>query len=99
MYRRFYPIDAKIQTGLMLTDVQKKVLRTVQGNPGISQTGIAKKLGMSRKIIHYHIKLLADAGFINVETVGRETNVHYIGGLDLDTAPGSEGMSSPKPAT
>jgi DNA-binding MarR family transcriptional regulator len=99
MYRRFYPIDAKIQTGLMLTDVQKKILRTVQGNLGISQTGIAKKLGMNRKIIHYHIKLLADAGFIHVETSGRETNIHYIGGLDIDTNLGLEGASSSKAAT
>jgi DNA-binding MarR family transcriptional regulator len=99
MYRRFYPIDAKIQTGLMLTDVQKKILRTIQGNPGISQTGIAKKLGMNRKIIHYHIKLLADAGFIHVETAGRETNIHYVGGLDIDTSLGSESVSSSEPTT
>jgi DNA-binding MarR family transcriptional regulator len=84
MYRRFYPIDAKIDTGLILTDVQKKILHAVQGNPGISQTGIAKKLGITRKIVHYHIKLLADAGFVHSETVGRETNLHYLGGLDLD---------------
>jgi DNA-binding MarR family transcriptional regulator len=84
MYRRVYPIDAKIDMGLILTDVQKKILHAVQGNPGISQTGIAKMLGITRKIVHYHIKLLTDAGFVHVETVGRETNLHYLGGLDLD---------------
>lgn len=86
MYRRFYPIDAKIDTGLILTDVQKRILHMVQDNPGISQTGIAKKMGITRKIVHYHIKLLADAGFVHVETVGRETNLHYLGGLDLEAA-------------
>jgi predicted transcriptional regulator len=90
MYRRFYPIDTKIETGLILSDIQKKILRTIQGNPGISQTGIAKNLGQTRKIVHYHIKLLADAGFVHVETVGRETNCHYIGGLDMDVNNGQK---------
>ncbi len=94
MYRRFYPIDAKIDTGLILTDIQKNILHTIQDNPGISQTGIAEKLGQTRKIVHYHIKLLADAGFVHVEAVGRKTNCFYQGGLDLDSPLQGRGIPS-----
>ena len=92
MYRRFYPIDAKIDTGLILTDIQKNILHTIQDNPGLSQTGIAQKLGQTRKIVHYHIKLLADAGFVQVESAGRETNCYYLGGLDLDVSGTAKGL-------
>ncbi len=88
MYRRFYPFDAKIKNGLILTDIQKRILQTIQGVPGISQTGIAQKIGQTRKIVHYHIKLLADAGFVQVESIGRETNCYYVGGLELDASSG-----------
>jgi DNA-binding MarR family transcriptional regulator len=90
MYRRFYPIDFKIGSGLVLTEVQDKILREIQRSPGISQTGIAKNIGLNRKIVHYHVKLLSDAGFIHVETIGRETKINYVGGLDMDVTAGSD---------
>ena len=84
MYRRFYPIDARIETGLILTEVQKRILHTIQDTPGISQTGVARELGITRKIVHYHIKSLTDAGFVHTETTGRESSCYYLGGLELD---------------
>ncbi len=92
MYRRFYPIDAQINTQLVLTDVQEKILRSISKTPGISQTGIGNNLGLSRKIVHYHIKVLSDAGFVHVETNGRETRCYYLDGLDLDS--GVSGIES-----
>jgi len=84
MYRRFYPLNAKIETGLILSDVQEKILQTIKSKPGISQTGIASNLGLARKVVNYHIKILSDAGFVNVETLGRESKCYYLDGLNFD---------------
>ena len=33
------------------------------------------------------IKILSDAGFVNVETVGRSNKCYYLDGLDFDKSP------------
>jgi DNA-binding MarR family transcriptional regulator len=83
MYRRFYSISAPINTKLILSSVQQKILRLIKDIPGISQAEIARKLGLARKVVNYHIRILSDAGFVNVELDGRESQCYYLSGLDL----------------
>ncbi|WP_455391777.1 winged helix-turn-helix transcriptional regulator [[Eubacterium] cellulosolvens] len=82
MYRRFYPISAQIDTGLILTDVQRRILKLIQGTPGISQADISRNLGYTRKVVYYHVKILENAGFVHVEPAGRESQCYYLDGLD-----------------
>lgn len=85
MYRRFYPKNAVVKTGLILTDVQERILRTIQATPGISQSGIARNLKLTKTVVNYQVKILSNAGFVHMETVGRESQCYYLDGLDLDT--------------
>jgi len=80
-------MKAPINTGLILSEVQENILDLIRKSPGISQTGIANKLGLARKVVSYHIKILSDAGFVNVETVGRSNKCYYLDGLDFDKSP------------
>jgi DNA-binding MarR family transcriptional regulator len=82
MYRRFYPINAPVQTGLVLTDVQKRILEAIKKTPGISQSALSRNLGYTKKVVYYHVKILSNAGFIHVEASGRESQCFYIEGLD-----------------
>jgi DNA-binding MarR family transcriptional regulator len=100
MYRRFYPKDAVIQPKLILNEVQHRILKLISNIPGVSQVSLAKNLKVTTKVVNYHVKILANAGFIHVQQVGRETQLYYLDGLDIDAPPGpdSEGVSSPKAA-
>jgi uncharacterized protein YegL/DNA-binding MarR family transcriptional regulator len=73
MYRRFYPMDTKIDIKLILTKIQERILNRVKTNPGVSQKTIATHLGINRKVVNYHIKILQDAGFVYTEKQGRES--------------------------
>jgi len=84
MYRRFYPYNFNVETTMILSDIQSTILKAIQITPGVSQTGLGKKLNINRKLIHYHIKILTDAGFVFNEADGRESKLYYLGGLDMD---------------
>lgn len=84
MYRRFYPKDAQVKSGLILSDIQERILRMIHSTPGISQSGVARNLGLARKVVNYHVKILTDAGFVHVEPSGRESRCYYIDGLELE---------------
>ena len=87
MYRRFYPFNAQVDSGLVLNEVQQKILQYIRDRPGISQADLARTLGYTRKVVYYHVKILSNAGFIHVETAGRESRCFYIEGLDLTGQP------------
>jgi predicted transcriptional regulator len=74
MYRRFYLYEDKVETKLMLSDLQKLILETIKAEPGISQMGISKVVGRSKVVINYHIRFLRDLGVLTVEAEGRETH-------------------------
>ena len=78
MYRRFYIKGPKTDMKFFLSDVQKSILNVIKENKGISQTGIADKIGVSRKVVNYHINILRQAGFIFVETNGRESACYFV---------------------
>jgi DNA-binding MarR family transcriptional regulator len=87
MYRRFYPFNASVNSGLVLNEVQQRILQYIRDRPGISQADLARNLGYTRKVVYYHVKILSNAGFIHVETAGRESRCFYIEGLDLTGQP------------
>lgn len=72
MYRRFYPTGMKIKAKDInfLSEIQRNILNVIRKKEGISQSKIARELGRSRRIINYHVNLLADAGIIRVERHG-----------------------------
>jgi DNA-binding MarR family transcriptional regulator len=71
-YRRFYPMDAKIDVKLILSQVQENILNWIKKHPGISGHTIATQLGVDNKVVTYHVNVLQNAGFIYTEKQGRE---------------------------
>jgi len=94
MYRRFYSFNAQVNSGLILTDVQEKILQHIRARPGISQADLARNLGYTRKVVYYHVKILSNAGFIHVEPAGRESRCFYIEGLDFGQPTTGTGISA-----
>lgn len=94
MYRRFYPFNASVNSGLVLNEVQQRILQYIRDRPGISQADLARNLGYTRKVVYYHVKILSNAGFIHVETAGRESRCFYIEGLDLTGPPATRAQVS-----
>lgn len=73
MFRRFYIRGPKTEMRFFLSDIQQSILTVIKENRGISQTKIAEKIDVSRKVVNYHVNILDQAGLIFVENRGRET--------------------------
>ncbi|MCK4718192.1 MAG: winged helix-turn-helix transcriptional regulator, partial [Thermoplasmata archaeon] len=73
MYRRFYPMDAKIDIRHVLSEVEEKILGWIRTNPGSSQKEIATSIGVSKKVVSYHIRALRKADFVRTEKSGRRS--------------------------
>jgi uncharacterized protein YegL/DNA-binding MarR family transcriptional regulator len=71
-YRRFYPMDAKIDVKLILSQIQEKILNWIKRNPGVTGSRIAENIGVDKHLVLYHVKVLQQAGFIHTEQQGRE---------------------------
>jgi predicted transcriptional regulator len=65
--RRFYLFDDKIVPKLTLSDIQESIIIAIYDQPGISQSGISKKLGHSKALIGYHMRILKELGIVTVE--------------------------------
>jgi DNA-binding MarR family transcriptional regulator len=78
MFRRFYTTGPKTEMRFFLSNIQESIINVIKDNKGISQTKIADKLGVSRKVVNYHINILDQAGLIFVETQGRESACYII---------------------
>jgi DNA-binding transcriptional ArsR family regulator len=72
-YRRFFMYGAKTDFKIALTSIQLRIISIVDKKPGISQVKISKTIGKNRMLVNYHIKILRDAGILNIERSGRET--------------------------
>jgi DNA-binding MarR family transcriptional regulator len=79
MYRRFYIRGPKAEMRFILSDIQESILNVIKDNKGISQTNIAKKIGVSRKVVNYHVNILNQAGIIYIESNGRESSCYFMG--------------------
>jgi predicted transcriptional regulator len=70
--RLFYPAGMKGHDDkVRLSRVQENILKSIRTTPGRTQSEIAKELGVSRKIIFYHVRFLRDSGMVNEDQVGR----------------------------
>jgi DNA-binding MarR family transcriptional regulator len=78
MYRRFYLKSTKTDMKFFLSDIQESILGVIKENQGISQSKIANKINVSRKVVNYHINILDQAGFILVESKGRESACYIV---------------------
>jgi DNA-binding MarR family transcriptional regulator len=73
MYRRFFVTGRKTEVRFFLSDIQESILATIRDNQGISQSRIADAIGVTRKVVNYHVRILDQAGLIYMEERGRET--------------------------
>jgi predicted transcriptional regulator len=80
-YRRFYPMDAKIDVKLILSRLQERIMNFIKKNPGHSGSSIASHLEIDPKLVNYHVKVLQKSGFIYVEERGRETLCYSAAGI------------------
>lgn len=72
LYKRFYANGASTQK-YPLSKVRRDIINTILDNPGISQTDIASKLGLSNQVINYHAGILKKADLINIVRDGYRT--------------------------
>lgn len=77
LYRRFTTGTRK---GLepLISHIQKKILRIVAENPGLSQSDLAKEMGESRQNIHHHVQKLVSKGLIRMEKNGKRTGIYLM---------------------
>jgi predicted transcriptional regulator/uncharacterized protein YegL len=74
--RLFWVAGVKRDTGkIRLSRIQENILKQIQEEPGITQVQIARKVGVSRKVVFYHVKFLANAEMVMEEKVKRRA--HY----------------------
>ncbi len=73
MYRRFFPADRRTEMRFFLSDIQESILGVIRANQGISQSGIADRINVTRKVVNYHMRILNQAGLVYMEPRGRET--------------------------
>jgi predicted transcriptional regulator len=76
-YKRFYPIGTKISGEVLeINGLQGKILDVAAARPGITQKGLAKKLGASTPTINYHVKALRNSGLLKVKRDGKVTRCY-----------------------
>jgi predicted transcriptional regulator len=70
-YRRFYLYGAKSDFKLALTNIQQRIISVVNERPGITQSNISKTIGSNKMVVNYNVKILRDAGILDLEKNGR----------------------------
>lgn len=79
IYRRFYPMDRVPGKGKGLlasrvdTKMKLSIVKVVAGNPGITQSDVAKQMGQSRQRINYNVNKLVEDRVLNSKREGRTT--------------------------
>lgn len=68
---RMFPGTAKMHTGRALTGVERQMLRIVHHEPGLLQTELTNRLGVSKQAVQRPLKRLVDAGLIDAVQQGR----------------------------
>jgi predicted transcriptional regulator len=76
IYRRFYLYETKPDLKITLTNIQRSILNLVHNCPGISPRLVSEAVGKSRMLVHYHARILNDAGILSIERRGRDI-VYY----------------------
>lgn len=77
-YRRFYPMGAQVplKDPRYLTDIQMEIVDVIMGNPGLSQAEVGRQIGKNRRVVNYHVNLLADTGIVVMKKSGVRTKLY-----------------------
>jgi len=83
-YRAFYPTGMKFPEveRFRLTELQINILDVINEKSGIDQKKIAMKLDKKPQTINYNIKVLEQAGLIEVKKQGRKTSCYLNNNID-----------------
>jgi len=67
--RRYYPREIALpqENGGELHEVQRRLLRAVEQDPGLAVGLLAEKMGMSSQLALYHLRKLTEKGYVNLE--------------------------------
>ena len=78
LYKRFYPLGGTLsENGVMeLTDAQESLLEILRQSPGLTQREIALRMGLSGRVVNYHVGLLQRARLLTLEKVGKVTRCY-----------------------
>lgn len=71
IFRRYYP-----SSGDVPKDLEERIKDKVLEYPGISQSGIARELDITRQVANYHITLLKRKGHLIVKREGRNSQIY-----------------------
>ncbi len=80
---KFYPYPGENMNGEGSGErLRKSILRSIMGTPGLSQSQIARVVGVSRQLVNYHISELERSGEITVERTGYSTKCFVSSNLE-----------------
>jgi len=66
--RCFWAAGVKHDTDkVRLSRIQENIIKEIHKEPGITQSQIAKRMGISRKVVFYHVKFLRNSGVVREE--------------------------------
>lgn len=76
-YKRFYPVGATLakNKGIRLSDLQLGILDNLRQSPGMTQSEVAKAMGMSQQSVSYNLNILCRNDIIRFERSG--VRKHY----------------------
>ncbi|MEW5759791.1 MAG: winged helix-turn-helix transcriptional regulator, partial [Candidatus Thermoplasmatota archaeon] len=78
IFKRFYPKDMKVVCGYLGgLSVREKIINIIKASPGISQNEIARRIGMSKQVVNYHIRILVMENKLRVLGKGRKSACYY----------------------
>lgn len=76
------PLYRRIARGRVLHhDVRGRILALVRENPGLHESAAAKTLGISHTLAQYHVRMLAEFGFVEVKRFGGRKHLFAAGQL------------------
>jgi len=75
---RFYPKDIPVLDGegIKFSALQTRMLENIARQPGLTQSELAKIMGVRRQTISYNVWFLADAEILEIKKMGREAFIH-----------------------
>ena len=76
LLRRFFPGDLKIPQGkFYMNPMQESMTKYIRRHPGVSKADLTRGLYLEPHVVRYHIRILKQAGIINVDGEGRHTRL------------------------
>ena len=77
-YDYFGDSDSRREKIASLGKIQRSILKIVEGEEGISQKELVKRLGRSKQLISYHVRKLDRAGLVRREESGEGSPMLYV---------------------